>query len=72
MTRTKAGLVLGGGGARGLARIGIIKKLVECQIPVHAITGASMGAIVGTAWNMPRPSGLWRRPAFCWFPNWVI
>ncbi len=48
------GLVLGGGGARGLAHIGIIKKLVEYQIPIHVITGASMGAIVGAAFAYDR------------------
>ncbi len=54
MTRAKVGLVLGGGGARGLAHIGIIKKLVEYQIPIHVITGASMGAIVGAAFAYDR------------------
>ena len=40
-------LVLGGGGARGLAHIGALKALAELDIPVDAIGGSSMGAIIG-------------------------
>ena len=43
----KIGLVLSGGGARGVAHIGAIKALVECQISPTHITGSSAGAIVG-------------------------
>lgn len=50
MAKAKVGLVLGGGGARGLAHIGIIKKLIEHRIPIDVITGASMGAIIGAAY----------------------
>ena len=45
--RPRIGLVLGGGGARGAAHIGVLKELERLQIPVHAIAGTSMGAIVG-------------------------
>lgn len=41
------GLVLGGGGARGIAHIGVLKVLEREHIPVCAITGTSMGAVVG-------------------------
>jgi len=41
------GLVLSGGGARGLSHIGVIKALEENNIPIDYITGTSMGAIVG-------------------------
>ena len=41
------GLVLGGGGARGIAHIGVLKVLERERIPVCAISGTSMGAIVG-------------------------
>ena len=41
------GLVLSGGGAKGLAHIGVIKALEENGIPIDYITGTSMGAIVG-------------------------
>jgi len=43
----KVGLVLSGGGAKGLAHIGIIKALEENDIPIDYITGTSMGGIVG-------------------------
>ncbi len=40
-------LVLGSGGARGLAHIGVIKYLEEKKIPIHTIVGSSIGAMVG-------------------------
>ncbi len=45
--RLRVGLVLGGGGARGAAHIGVLKELERLQIPVDAIVGTSMGAVVG-------------------------
>jgi NTE family protein len=45
--RPRIGLVLGGGGARGAAHIGVIKVLEEMRIPIDCIAGNSMGAIVG-------------------------
>ena len=44
----RIGLVLGGGGARGAAHIGILKVLEREHIPIHAIAGTSVGAIVGS------------------------
>ena len=44
---SKLGLALGGGGARGLAHIGVLKVLDEEKIKVTSITGCSMGSIVG-------------------------
>jgi len=43
----KVGLVLSGGGAKGLAHIGTLKALEENNIPIDYITGTSMGGIVG-------------------------
>jgi NTE family protein len=43
----KIGLVLGGGGARGLAHIGVINVLQREGIPIHYIAGSSMGALIG-------------------------
>ena len=43
----KVGLVLSGGGAKGLAHIGTLKALEENHIPIDYITGTSMGGIVG-------------------------
>lgn len=45
--RPRIGLVLSGGGARGLAHVGVLKVLEELQVPVDVIAGTSMGAIVG-------------------------
>ena len=45
--RPKIGLVLGGGGARGSAHVGVLKVLEELHIPIDYIAGNSMGAIVG-------------------------
>ena len=44
----KVGLVLSGGGAKGLTHIGIIRALEENHIPIDYIAGTSMGAIVGS------------------------
>jgi len=43
----KVGLVLSGGGAKGLAHIGVIKSLEENGIPIDYVVGTSIGAIVG-------------------------
>ena len=43
----RIGLVLGGGGARGAAHIGVLKELERLRVPIDAIVGTSMGAIVG-------------------------
>lgn len=49
MARKKIGLALSGGGARGFAHIGVIKMLVENNIPIDMISGTSAGSIVGGA-----------------------
>ena len=48
----KVGLVLSGGGAKGMTHIGIIRALEENNIPIDYITGTSMGAIVGSMYAM--------------------
>src|SRR5690606_26431256 len=45
--RPHIGLVLGGGGARGAAHIGVLQVLEEHRIPVDSVAGTSMGALVG-------------------------
>jgi NTE family protein len=45
--RPRIGLVLSGGGARGLAHVGVLLALEELRIPVDAIAGTSMGAVIG-------------------------
>ncbi len=46
------GLVLSGGGAKGIAHIGIIKALEENNVPIDYVAGTSMGAIVGSLYAM--------------------
>jgi len=48
----KVGLVLSGGGAKGLTHIGIIRALEENNIPIDYIAGTSMGAIIGSLYAM--------------------
>ena len=43
----RIGLALSGGGARGIAHVGVLKVLEEMRIPISCVTGTSMGAIVG-------------------------
>ncbi len=50
MSKKKIGLVLGGGGARGLAHVGVIKELEKAGIIPDIIVGASMGAVIGGAY----------------------
>ena len=45
--RKRVAVVLGGGGAKGVAHIGVLKVLEEAGIPIDCIAGTSMGAIVG-------------------------
>ena len=46
ITGTGCGLVLGGGGARGLAHLGVIRALEEAGVPIDVIGGTSIGAIM--------------------------
>lgn len=50
MKELKIGLVLGGGAARGLAHIGVLKVLEKYGISIHVIVGTSMGAFIGGAY----------------------
>lgn len=43
----RVGLVLSGGGARGAAHVGVLQVLEAERIPIHAIAGTSMGAVIG-------------------------
>ncbi len=46
-SRLKLALVLSGGGARGMAHLGVLKALEEHEIPVDLIVGSSIGSVVG-------------------------
>ena len=49
--RPRIGLVLGGGGARGAAHVGVLKKLQELKIPLDCVAGTSMGGLVAGAFS---------------------
>lgn len=50
--RPKVGLALGSGGAKGYAHIGVIKTLVENEIPIDFIAGSSIGAMIGALYSL--------------------
>jgi NTE family protein len=50
--RARIGLVLGGGGARGVSEVGVLQALELLHIPVDVVVGTSMGAIVGGAYSI--------------------
>lgn len=43
----KLGIALGGGGAKGIAHIGVLRVLERAHIPIHCVAGTSAGSIVG-------------------------
>ncbi|MDD5704827.1 MAG: patatin-like phospholipase family protein [Kiritimatiellae bacterium] len=52
--RRRIGLALGGGGARGWAHLGVLRRLQELRLPIACVAGTSMGAIVGAAFAAGR------------------
>ncbi len=52
MAQERVGLVLSGGGARGLAHIGVLRALEERGIGIDAVAGTSMGSIIGALYAM--------------------
>jgi NTE family protein len=52
----KVGIALGGGGARGLAHIGVLKAFEEGDIPVGALAGTSVGALIGSLYAAGIPT----------------
>ncbi|XP_074028943.1 patatin like phospholipase domain containing sws isoform X4 [Leptinotarsa decemlineata] len=54
LTGKSVGLVLGGGGARGSAHIGMIKAIQEAGIPIDMVGGVSIGAFMGALWCQER------------------
>lgn len=53
--RPKIALVLGGGGARGMAHIGVLKVLEEEKIPIDMVVGTSVGALIGAVYCAGEP-----------------
>lgn len=56
--RKKVGLVLSGGGAKGVAHIGVLKVMEEAGIPIDYIAGTSMGSIVGGLYAIGYDAGM--------------
>lgn len=74
--RLKLGLALGGGFARGLAHIGVLKALEEAEIPVDFVAGTSVGAIIGAFYCAGMSAGeleeLARAARFRHFARWTL
>lgn len=54
LTGNSIGLVLGGGGARGAAHVGMIKAIQDAGIPVDMVGGVSIGAFMGALYCCER------------------
>jgi NTE family protein len=52
-------LALGGGAARGLAHLGVLKVLEDAQVPFHMITGTSLGALIGGLYAVNPDASYW-------------
>lgn len=74
--RHSVGLVLSGGGAKGIAHVGVIKALEENDIPIDYIAGTSMGAIVGSlyscGWTPDSMLNFFKSPDFGYWSTGVI
>jgi len=74
--RPRIGLALGGGFARGIAHIGILKVLEENQIPIDCIAGTSVGALIASAYACGSPLREMERQAadtqFKDFGRWTL
>jgi NTE family protein len=72
----KIGVALGGGFARGIAHIGVLKVLEEENIPVRMIAGTSVGAIMGAAYcsglSIPELEELAHKVRFTTFARWTL
>ena len=63
----RIGLALGGGGARGVAHLGVYQRLAELGVPIHCVAGTSIGAIAGAIVAAGR---LDRALEWCAEPDW--
>ena len=70
------GVALGGGFARGIAHIGVLKVLEEEDIPVRMIAGTSVGALIGAAYcsglTIPELEDLAHKVRFTTFARWTL
>ena len=61
LLRPRLGLALGGGAARGFAHLGVIQALEEAGLAPDAVSGTSIGAIIGALWASEANSDIVRR-----------
>jgi len=70
------GLALGGGFARGIAHVGVLKVLEEEGIPVRVITGTSVGALIGASYcsglSIPEMEEVAHNTRFTTFARWTV
>lgn len=66
LTGESVGLVLGGGGARGAAHVGMIQAIQEAGIPIDMVGGVSIGAFMGALWCMEKDIHQVTRKASSW------
>jgi len=74
--RPKVGLALGGGFARGIAHIGVLRALQQHNIPIDCIAGTSVGALIATLYAAGTPLDVMERQAaqtnFSDFGKWTV
>lgn len=74
--RPRIGLALGGGFARGIAHIGVLKALLDARIPIDCVAGTSVGALIGAAFATSTPLEKMQRRAlatrFADFGKWRL
>lgn len=74
--RLKLGVALGGGFARGLVHIGVLKALTEAEIPVDFVAGTSVGSIIGACYcagmNASELEEVARAARFKHFARWTL
>ena len=70
------GIALGGGFARGIAHIGVLKVLEEERIPIRAVTGTSVGALIGACYcsglSLAEMEEVARNTRFTSFARWTL
>jgi NTE family protein len=70
------GIALGGGFARGIAHIGVLKVLEEEKVPISYVAGTSVGALIGAAYcsglSIPELEEVARRVRFKTFARWTL
>ena len=68
----KVALVLGGGSARGVAHIGILKVLERERIPINMVVGTSMGALIGAAYSLGIPISKMETDSYAFSANKLL